>query len=232
MGGNQLRTIVDNLQILKRRVRHALSSHKESASANSLYGIKAGYRHRLDNAHFDDTPNKDEWQREVYERAAEIAREIGANTIVDVGCGSGFKLVKHFSQYETIGFELPPALDFVRQQYPDRTWLEASFSAQVDRADLVICADVIEHIPDPDELMAFLVRIPAKVWVISTPERRLSHGWDHSGPPRNIAHCREWTTDELTDYLSKWLSIESAVITNRRQATQMVICKPLQPRSS
>lgn len=59
-------------------------------SQQSEFGIRVGYRHRLANRFFDDTPLKDEWQKEVYERSAAHAREHGFTSVIDVGCGSGF----------------------------------------------------------------------------------------------------------------------------------------------
>jgi len=201
-----------------------LRGFSEPVSPIPAYGIRAGYRHRPDNAFFDDTPLKDEWQREVYEESARIAAGIGAGLVADVGCGSGYKLVKNFPAVRTVGFDLEPTLSFLRRTYPDREWRESSFSADVEQADLVICSDVIEHIPNPDMLMDHLVRLTRKRLVLSTPERISVYGWDHSGPPRNPAHCREWRLDELTSYVSGWFRIEEARITNHGQGTQMLVC--------
>ncbi len=196
----------------------------ESLSTEIQYGIRAKYRHRFNNAFFDDTLRKDEYQREVYEEASRIAKDISARRVADVGCGSGYKLVLNFPNTPTIGYDLEPTVSFLRATYPDREWLSAAFTDDVEPSDLVICADVIEHIPDPDTLMDFLVKITDRRLVLSTPERRLIYGWDHSGPPKNIAHCREWTQDEFITYVSKWFKVDDARITNKSQATQMVIC--------
>ena len=196
----------------------------EPLSPTPAYGIRSGYRHRPDNAFFDDTPLKDEWQKEIYQEAARIAAEIEATAVADVGCGSGYKLVKNFPSTRTIGFDLEPTLSFLRRTYPDREWRESRFGKDVEPVDLVICSDVIEHIPDPDELMDHLLSLTGKRLVLSTPERVAVYGWDHSGPPGNPAHCREWTADELQDYVSGWFRIDEARITNRRQGTQMLVC--------
>jgi 2-polyprenyl-3-methyl-5-hydroxy-6-metoxy-1,4-benzoquinol methylase len=196
----------------------------EPRSKQVQYGIKQGYRHRLDNAFYDDTPNKDEFQRQVYETAAALAKEIGASQVADVGCGSGFKLIKNFPDTPTIGFDLEPTVSFLRGSYPERRWEICNFNDNVKPVDLVICSDVIEHIPDPDSLMNFLAKMVRKRLVLSTPERRMVYGWSHSGPPANPAHCREWTTKELRSYASRWFVVERTEISSREQATQVLIC--------
>lgn len=201
-------------------MRNQLSEHP---SESPQFGIRAGYRHRYNNEFFDDTLMTEHWQKEVYDEVAGYAARIGARTVMDVGCGSAFKLLKHFHHLHTIGLDLEPTLSFLRSSYPDRTWLASDFAdAHPPAADVVICSDVIEHIPDPDALMGFLQRIPARRWFISTPERRLVYGWDHSGPPLNHCHCREWTLQEFSEYASRWFSVVEAKVTNRTQGTQML----------
>src|SRR5262245_51901295 len=77
----------------------------EPPCSEPLFEIKRGYRHRPANAFFDDTPLKDEWQREVYEAAADYARAQNFTSVADVGCGSAFKLLKHFAGFRTIGLD-------------------------------------------------------------------------------------------------------------------------------
>ncbi len=55
------------------------------------YFIRPGYAVNLPNEFFDDTPFRDQWQKEVYLEAANLASERGLCTILDIGCGSGFK---------------------------------------------------------------------------------------------------------------------------------------------
>ncbi len=57
------------------------------------YFIEKTYVERLNNEHYDDRSLKDAFQKDVYALALEFALAHGAQDIVDVGCGSGFKLV-------------------------------------------------------------------------------------------------------------------------------------------
>jgi hypothetical protein len=215
------------LQRAKRAARAVVESVTIRPLAEIRYGIKAGYRHRLRNQFFDDTRcANNSWQREVYERAAKIAKDIRAKAIADFGCGSGFKLMKYLGSYHTIVYELSPTIEYLRRTHPDRDWRSTDFSQTLDPVDILICADVIEHIPDPDALMSLLHRSPHRVLVLSTPDRLLVYGFDHDGPPRNPAHCREWTQYELRSYVARWYEVTDSMITNESQGTQMIVARP------
>lgn len=220
-------------KLLRRKLRygfrHKFGFFQEPVVKAEQFGIRAGYRHRPENAFYDDTAQKDQHQREVYEAAAAASKEIGAKKVFDIGCGSGFKLMKFFPDTETVGFDLEPTLSFLRQTYPERQWASADFERDTDQADIVICADVVEHIPNPDLLMQYLSRITRGKLVISTPDRYRVYGWDHSGPPRNRAHCREWSMDEFRIYVERWFNIEDHRITNFDDSTQMIIGTPRSP---
>ena len=196
----------------------------------SLYNIAPGYRHRSDIRYFDDTENADEWQREVYLTARQIMRENGLKTVCDVGCGSGYKLVHILGEFKTTGIDLPETIARVRHRYPERHWLSGSFDRlEPPRADLIVCADVIEHVADPDALMRFLASSGAQWIIVSTPERDRVYrgkGLCRFGPPGNLAHVREWTMQEFRAYASRFFDVARHEITNDEQATQTVVCRP------
>jgi len=128
-----------SIGLLRHVKRSGAASFKELAGAKERFCIRAAYKHRHDYAYFDDTSLKDEWQREVYVRAQQIAEQYNLRTVYDVGCGSAYKLIKHFGAYETVGFDVPETLAFLRKTYPDRTWKFVPFSDRTTpTADLVI----------------------------------------------------------------------------------------------
>jgi SAM-dependent methyltransferase len=195
--------------------------------SDSMYCIKPGYRHRNQEHFYDDTANTDNWQKEVYQYAVRVMNSQTLSTVYDIGCGSGYKLVTYLGQFETIGFDLSKTVEFLRITYPERTWFEIDVCGQgMPRSDLVVCADVIEHVLDPDYLLGRIVEVANKYIILSTPDRDLLYSASSRyfyGPPENPSHVREWTFIEFARYISKIFNILDHRISNQRQATQMML---------
>jgi SAM-dependent methyltransferase len=190
------------------------------------FGIKPGYHHSGRAASFNDTANKDEWQREVYEYALQCMRNESFRSVIDVGCGSAYKLVNMFGGYNTTGIEVEPTFTWLKTNYPEKNWLLFNdVRPETLQADLVICSDVIEHVANPDELLQFLQRIDARCYVLSTPERDAVAGKNDYGPPENTAHYREWNAQEFRNYASQWFNITDQRIFSSKSTTQLLNCK-------
>jgi 2-polyprenyl-3-methyl-5-hydroxy-6-metoxy-1,4-benzoquinol methylase len=190
-----------------------------------LFSIKPGYHHATAVEFFDDTENKDEWQRQVYELADGLARSLPNASIIDVGCGSAWKLVHQLGQYNITGIEVAPTWQWLKQQYPQHQWLLFDDTVPSDlKTGIVICSDVIEHIENPDDMMDFLADIDFHYLVISTPERDRKSGKKDFGPPVNTAHYREWNEVEFRNYVRRWFRIQEQHIFDDRSITQVIIC--------
>jgi len=205
-----------------------------SAKSNSQFEIKAGYFINKEDLHFNDTSNKDEYQNEVYQHAQLLMSRHHLSTVLDIGCGSAFKLMKYMSQYDTTGIDVQSTVEFLKHQYPDRNWLETAKikESSLLTADLIICADVIEHVQDPTQLLTFINRIRDwKFLVISTPDRDMARGRWSYGPPPNVFHIREWNREEAIRFLGKYFEVLESTITNKAQSTHMLVCtkKSAQP---
>lgn len=158
-----------------------------------------------------------------------MMRDNQFKSVLDIGCGSAYKLLKYLGQYDTLGIEVSPMYEWLLEKYPDRRWMKSDFNTpEKFSADLVICADVIEHLEDPDELLAFINRIHCKNVILSTPSRDLLyHFWNRGywGPPKNKHHIREWSASEFREYVSQTLDVVLHTITNTEQKTHMVVCQ-------
>lgn len=180
------------------------------------YFIKDGYRSRPEPEYAKDMENDGViWQPDVYPEAARVAGVLGATCIVDVGCGSGTKLIALRPLFEVIGMDLPgPNLELCRSRYPSVEWIEHDLEThrplplsemQLSRS-VIVCSDVIEHLRHPERLLRKLRSAleVARAVVLSTPERELTWGEDHNGPPPNPCHVREWSSEELRALLESF----------------------------
>jgi hypothetical protein len=177
------------------------------------YRIKPGYLERTSPSYFVDAPTGIIYQPDVYTLAGALASAAGARYLVDIGCGYADKLMEcaRTSGLRPIGVDYRDNLSRCRRAHPDGTWIEADLEAVTEpiagadvlRESLIVCSDVIEHLKDPTSLLRLLRECMcwAPLGVLSTPERDLTRGREHPGPPPNPAHVREWNAGELTEFL-------------------------------
>jgi SAM-dependent methyltransferase len=178
------------------------------------YGINAEYVINTKVKYCDKrrfSPEK-EAQKEVYQKALKLVRTHDFESILDIGCGSGWKLLHYFAGFRTLGLEVPKTLRWLKQQYPQSEWALSDFNASLDKPyDMVICADVIEHLSDPDELIDYMKRVDFKRFIMSTPERgaiqMYQEGRTWNGPPKSNKHVREWSFSEFAAYLGQHFDI-------------------------
>jgi|SRR5208337_2899891 len=201
-----------------------------------MYCIREDYTHREEGEYDYEQNITDDWQGEVYVAAAEIAASEGYTSILDVGCGRGYKMVKHFSHLKALGLDLPPTVEWLKENYPNHTWEIIDHYNPPQGYDLLICADVIEHVQEPEHLLDFIKRARPKKIVISTPDRDVlaeryyywylqrEPDWkDFNGPPFNRCHLREWSFEEFDNYIKSHLDIVKHWHANRDHACQCII---------
>lgn len=174
------------------------------------YSIKAGYRINPEpHAYRDSLADSQMYQVDVYRLAAEIARSPAIQSVLDIGCGLASKLVEFVLPHcETLtGIDSPETAARCAELHPIGRWiggdLESPDFPLGGPYDLIISADVIEHLRNPDRLLELMRRgsHPKTVVVLSTPERDLRRGAEDMGPPGNPAHVREWNSSEFLAYL-------------------------------
>lgn len=173
------------------------------------YNLPENYQSRLTPDYFHDTlTDSTLWQADVYRLAALLARKANIKRIVDIGCGTGGKLVKFINEFKLVGIDYADNIAYCDDYYKNMgLWLEYNLNEQIVPSELfkdsiIICADIIEHLPTPDALIKTLHNASktAAYVLVSTPDReRLQQGTEN-GPPANKAHCREWTLAELEDW--------------------------------
>jgi SAM-dependent methyltransferase len=182
------------------------------------YFIKDSYVHGTANASVETAPG-DYWtdkrvresryhQHAVYDEAAYWVQKRGARTVLDVGCGMPTKLMELLAPIaECTGVDQETVMAEARRRWPRGNFigvdLEEPDQPPDGTFDLIICADVIEHLANPDLLLRY-IRDHCNddtIVIISTPERDMLRGPDNNASPQ-IEHVREWNANELVSYLA------------------------------
>ena len=178
------------------------------------FHLKPGYIERVEPHYFEDEEDS-EWQPDVYPFALGLLSACGASKVIDIGCGKAAKLKPFFdANVAVMGIDYGANIAYCRERYPRGHWREADLE-RIDealckdlqfidpRGAVLIVADVIEHLRNPWPLLQALRdwMTAARIALISTPERDLEYGAQHSGPPPNEAHVREWNRAELETLL-------------------------------
>jgi hypothetical protein len=194
-----------------------------------MYNLPLGYV-RQTPVPFDDTKGDHfKWQMEVYVEAGRLSEEMGATSITDIGCGSGAKLMHFFSRPGITGYDIPDTVAWLKKNHPHRGhWRVLDVLGPPVSADIIICADMIEHVVHPDLLLQYLHKSSWQYLVLSTPDRSLLVDVPQLGPPGNPSHAQEWSFAEFGPFVRShfWgdeYKLVSHTISNAAQATQMLI---------
>ena len=200
-----------------------------SDGTKASFYLRKGYKYRKFAQDFDDLSNKAKWQDHVYEEANRLFIMNECRTVLDIGCGAGFKLLKYFSGCETIGVDREEIVDTLRERYPDRKWLTPPEPDQpMPAADLYICSDVIEHISQPDAFLRQIASSPFRFLILSTPAREILFAdgrREFRGPPANRAHYFEWTMGELNKLMRPYFEIIEHSYKYNGEYTQVVVAR-------
>jgi SAM-dependent methyltransferase len=178
----------------------------------SRFHLPPGYVERSDPAYFvDDTAEV--WQPDLYEEVAADPRCAG--TILDLGCGNGDKLAVLADRFEVVGVDYGENIQRA-VRHGVGSWIAFDLSDGWPKPWLlipppktltIICADLIEHLPDPSALladMAWAHRAGCPLIVLSTPDRTRRAASEQFGPPANPCHVREWAPDEFAALLADY----------------------------
>lgn len=170
------------------------------------------------------------YQYDVYRVAAGLMRQPEVSSVLDVGCGPPLKL-RSLLPAKPLALHLvdqAQSAPFAAELLPGATFTAADLETiDLDlgrRFDLVICADVIEHLRDPDPCLAFIRRhlAPAGVLLVSTPERDTLRGRDCRSCPHPM-HVREWNREEFARFLRSrdWRILRHGNLPQQRTAAPL-----------
>lgn len=167
----------------------------------------------------DDNGSEDYWTNErielsalyqyyVYLLAYKLAKKNNYLSVLDIGCGPGTKadriLSRHFS--DIILIDQPNCYSLVKKTLPNAefigTDLEHCSIKLKNKVDMIVCADVLEHLHNPFNCLKFAYENlkPSGLALFSTPERDFLRGSDCMTSP-HPTHVREWNADEFQKFL-------------------------------
>ncbi len=126
-------------------------------------------------------PTDVQYQLQTYNTAAELAKNMPKPSVIDFGCGFGSKLVDIIVPVSGVvfGVDKNECIVGCKRLHPniDISWNVADLNESIEgygQSDLVICADVLEHLDKPDVLVHTIVEHLKHKGraVISTPDAK------------------------------------------------------------
>jgi len=146
------------------------------------------------------------YQREVYKFAGELIQKYDLNSYLDIGCGYPSKIEEFIYPHtkDITGLDLPEVIDQTKE-VRFGTWkiadLEKGFNLE-RKFDLIVSADVIEHLHNPIKLLDSIKShcTDETYIIISTPDGNTTIK-EENGGPANGFHVQEWGTEEFVKFL-------------------------------
>lgn len=176
-----------------------------------------------DGVYWNEARLKDElmYQWHVYAWAQSLIRESGVRSVLDIGCGAAGKLAKLIAPEcdDVLGIDLPSAVQVASERHPgiafDSIDIEQPNATLGRTFDLIICADVIEHLADSRVLLRFIRTAchPKTRVLLSTPDRARLRGRSCMRSTMS-GHVREWAANEFLAFLKqeKYTILESRLL--------------------
>jgi|Napbiome12C3dose_1001474.scaffolds.fasta_scaffold00006_9 SAM-dependent methyltransferase len=175
--------------------------------------IKETYQIQLNPDYFLDEDNGVTWQEKIYDLAYFLGKRFGKKYIIDIGAGNGQKLRPFVNDFKITAIDFGENLDLLKASIPNQKIIRfdlekglPKFNPNTLEDTIIICADVLEHIKDPHQLLKQLAKLSytCAFLLISTPDRDKYRGEEHNGPSPNPAHIREWSFDEFNRLLNEY----------------------------
>ena len=142
---------------------------------------------------WDDMKKYGPFSRHLRRIIKQIIRPLAFESVLDVGCGQGSFLVELQAEFPGIkphGIDLSSsAVKLARERVPGGQFAVVDITEQAldEKCDLVVCSEVLEHIPDDITALQNLRKMTGKYLVVSTPQGRMRQFEKQVGHVRNYA---------------------------------------------
>jgi SAM-dependent methyltransferase len=147
---------------------------------------------------WDDMKRHGPMSRHIRRLIMNTVRPLRFTDVLDVGCGQGSLLadmVDEFAHIKPYGTDVSQSgLELARQKVPSGTFSILDLAAgRLDRMfDLVICSEVLEHIPDDIAAIRNLAAMTGRYLVVTTVQGRMRRF--EAG---EVGHVRNYAYGEL-----------------------------------
>ncbi len=201
---------VDRLRALRRRYRptaEIITRSNTLEAYDRVYGSDRLLAKVLDPARL-----------EFYEEVATICAGLRPRRVIDIGCGTGHVLRFLVDRMATspelvVGVDHSSVgIDRARELLPTATWLVSdlySLPPALERFDLVICTEVLEHLETPGRAAEVLRGLcaPGGRVAITVPDGA-HDSWE--------GHVNFWSEEDLRAFLAPYGLVEITRIENGR----------------
>lgn len=153
---------------------------------------------------WDDMKRYGPMSRHIRRLINTVIRPLEFTSVLDVGCGQGsflMGLMQDYPDMTPMGVDLSAAaVDMAAQRVPSGTFrvLDVERDSLDMQADLVVCSEVLEHIPDDEAAMRHIAAMTAGHLVVTTLQGRM-RAWEADV----MGHVRNYARGELVDKLRR-----------------------------
>ncbi|MDH4138804.1 MAG: class I SAM-dependent methyltransferase [Anaerolineae bacterium] len=174
--------------------------------------------------HLNPNPVQRYLLRRFHRQIASLLKATGAERILDAGCGEGFVvsyLLQENHRLAITGLDCSlEALEMARQMVPGVLFdvgdlREMPYSD--DNFDLVMCLEVLEHLPDPHKGLRELRRVTSAHCLVSVPHEpffratNFLRGKHVPAWGRDPEHLQHWTAGQFRRLVEQYFEIERFV---------------------
>jgi 2-polyprenyl-3-methyl-5-hydroxy-6-metoxy-1,4-benzoquinol methylase len=180
------------------------------------------------------------WMMNGFESAlSDLVAKASPSSIHEIGCGEGYwvlhwnaqgipargcdfsRAVIDLAGENAANQGLPPSLFEARSIY--------DLDAHQDKADLVVCCEVLEHLEDPEAGLRALQRVTQRYLIVSVPQEplwcvlNLARGKYITRWGNTPGHLQHWSKKGFTSLVSKYFEV---IETRSPLPWTMLLCRP------
>jgi len=165
-----------------------------------------------------------------------LLQTTGLSDVHEVGCGEGhLSSIMLQAGFQVRGSDIDDAAVERARAEADQLGLGLPLKAtslfdldEADRADVVVCTEVLEHLDEPALAMTKLVRLARRYLIVSAPREPLWRGmnmargcyWSDLG--NTPGHIQHWSSDGFCRFVSEFATI---AVVRKPVPWTMVLCR-------